>query len=133
MQRSFFALTLFFLLFTVGCGDKVVVKGTAKLADGTTITKGTVVFHSDKETFQADIQPGGSFSPGKLKDGDGIPRGVYQIYLTGVLSGETPGPYDEAPASVSLIHSRYSQPDSSGLSFDTSKSKTLDLVLDPAE
>ena len=139
MQRIFYALTLFSLFLVVGCGGSVVVKGTVKLTDGTLIETGTVVFHNEKEQFQADIKPGGTFSPGKFKDGDGITPGVYRIYLTGVTRNTgpsdpyaTPEPMAEGTESAgALIHSKYLHPDSSGLSIDTSKTKTLTLELDP--
>jgi len=142
MQRFFYALILFSICFVIGCGGSVTVKGTVKLADGTPIETGTVIFRNDKEQFSADIQPGGTFSPGRFKDGDGITPGIYQIYLTGVTRNAAPSDPYSAPAptvqgsgsrSGALIHSKYEQPTSSGLSIDTSQTRTLNLVLDPAE
>ena len=88
----------------------------------------------------ADIQPGGTFSPGRVKDGDGIPSGVYKISVRGAISKEAlanPGPPkvrepgEQAPGA--LIHLKYENADTSGLTIDTTKTKTLDLVLDPPE
>ena len=141
MQRIFYALTLFALCFTVGCGG-VIIKGTAKTKDGTTITTGTVKFVGEKEEFQADIKSDGTFSPGKTKDGQAIPHGVYRIAISGVhntsgqpqarMSSSNPTPLPEIQ-SGGLIHSKYIYPDTSGLTIDTSKTKTLDLMLDPPE
>ena len=146
MQRIFYALTLFSLIFIIGCGDTVTVKGTAKMADGTPIEAGTIIFRSDKEQFSADIQPNGTFSPGKLKDGDGITPGVYQIGVMGVrpkgadptAAGTTPQakkrrstPSGDVNPPPQYIHSRYADVTQSGLTIDTSKTQTLDLVLDP--
>jgi hypothetical protein len=144
MQRIFCVLTFLSLCFAVGCGGSVVVKGTVKTADGTPIESGTIIFLGDKEQFSADIQPGGTFSPGKFADGDGITPGVYRIYLTGV--GRTESRSDSgSPTSVpvlqgaqksaagALIHSKYALPETSELTIDTSKSRTLNLVLDPAQ
>jgi hypothetical protein len=138
MQRFFYALTLLSLIFAVGCGgNTAVIKGTAKLKDGTPIDRGTVVFRNDKEQFEATIQPGGTFSPGKFKDGDGITPGVYQVYLMGVFPPPPP-PMDgvvqiAGGPPASLIHEKYKEVSTSGITFDTSKQKTLDLVLDPPE
>ena len=80
---------------------------------------------------------GGEFRPGVLRDGDGIPPGVYAISVLGVTNVEPdpdPDPYEDNPTpSVSLIHSRYNDHRTSGLTLDTSQSRVLDLVLDPAE
>ena len=137
MRRTFFALTLFSLVFAVGCGGgDVVIKGTATMADGTKIDNGTVQFHGATATYSADIMPDGTFSPGKLRDGDGIPPGVYQITVGGVvrLEGEfrMDGLRSVYPTTVSLIADKYSDKTSSGLSIDTSKTKTIDIVLEPA-
>ena len=130
MQRLFYTLTLFSLFFAVGCGDAVVVKGTAKMADGTSIESGMVNFHGETDQYRAAIT-NGTFSPGRLKDGDGIPAGVYRISVGATHEVEQPG--SDYPVSVSLIHSKYADPSTSELSIDTSKQKTLDLVLEPAE
>jgi len=137
MQRFFCALILFSLIFAVGCGGNVVIKGTAKMADGTVIDHGTVYFEGDAGQFSADIQSDGTFSPGRLQDGDGIPTGVYQITVGGVVRYEgefrMQGLVSVYPTTVPLIHSKYMNASTSGLSIDTSQSKKVDLVLDPAE
>ena len=121
-------------IVAVGCGGgSVVIKGTAKMADGATVDRGMVIFVGEKEQFSADIQSNGTFSPGRLRDGDGIPPGVYQISLSGIVR-EEPNPADpERPLGIPLIASKYGDHRTSGLSIDTSQTKTLDLVLDPAK
>jgi len=137
MQRVFFALTLIPLVFAIGCGGNVVIRGIATMADGTIIDNGTVYFQGDAGQFSADIQPDGTFSPGRLQDGDGIPPGVYQITVGGVVRYEgefrMEGLVSVFPATIPLIHSRYMNPGTSGLSIDTSQTRTINLVLDPAE
>jgi len=151
MQRIFYALTLLALVFTVGCGGAL-IKGTIETKDGTKLTEGIVRFLSEsgKEEYQADIRPDGTFSPGMTKDGEPIPHGVYQIYLTGVglplppLKGEegmrlpalTVDPAMAKSLSTEVgnkIHIKYGMPDTSGLSINTRETKTLKLVLDPPE
>ena len=99
---------------------------------------GTVTFLSEKEQFMADIQADGTFSPGVVKDGGGIPSGVYKICITAYPRGYTATPRDYTKKSQSgssdpgaVIHAKYASADTSGLTIDTSKTKTLDLVLDP--
>ena len=131
MQRIFYALTLFSVFFAIGCGNAVVIKGTAKMADGTTVTNGTVLFVSDSAQYSANIQTNGTFSPGVDKDGEGIPPGVYQISVVGVSREET-RPGESYPIQISLIASKYGDHRTSGISLDTSKEKTLNLELEPA-
>jgi len=142
MQRFFYALILLSFCFVIGCGGKVIVKGTIKTKDGTLIENGTVIFRSDTEQYSADIQPGGTFSPGKFKDGDGIPPGVYKIGVMNVRPKGEALPSAATPvvplrqgesSSKGLIHSKYGDAITSGLTLDTSKTNTLDLVLDPPE
>ncbi|MDR0326698.1 MAG: hypothetical protein LBI05_00215 [Planctomycetaceae bacterium] len=137
MQRLFYIGTLFAILFAVGCSKTVVIKGTAKMADGTTIDNGTVYFNGEKDQYSADIQSDGTFSPGVTKDGGGIPPGVYKVTVSGVVAyeGETivlPNGSSIYPKTVPLIDPKYGNATTSGLSIDTSKSKTLDLELEPA-
>jgi len=126
------------MFFAAGCNRSVVITGTAKMADGTTIDNGTVYFTSDKGQYSADIQSNGTFSPGITRDGEGIPPGVYQVTVGGVVryEGETkilPNGTSVYPKTVPLIAAKYGQASTSGLSLDTSKSKTLDLVLESAQ
>ena len=140
MQRFFCTLALCSLVFVVGCGGNVVITGTAATADGTPITQGTVTFTNAQGQFSGDIQPNGTFRPGRMRDGDGIPPGHYQVFVTGVVR-EVPGTPDLDPEDprfryatfVTIVHPRYSDPATSGLSIDTAQTKTLNLVLDPAE
>jgi len=134
MQRLFYTLTLFSLFFAAGCGNAVVVKGTAKMADGTAVESGIVYFHGEKDEYSANIV-NGTFSPGRMKDGDGIPSGFYEVSVRGVVREvpSTDPAMDGSPERIPLIHSKYGTPETSGFTLDTSKSKTLDLVLEPAE
>jgi hypothetical protein len=114
------------------------ITGTAKMADGTTISSGTVYFRNATAQYSADIKPDGTFSPGMTKDGEAIPPGVYQVYVTGVFREEgvekiLPDGTTEFPKYIPLIDKQYENIATSGLSIDTSKQKKLDLVLDPAK
>ena len=137
MRRFYYTLTLLCLFFAVGCGNAVIVKGIAKMADGTAVEEGTVYFYGEKNDMYTASINGCVFRPGVVRDGDGIPPGVYSISVVGGTK-EVPNldPNSEhypEPNSVSLIHSKYGNQKTSGLTLDTRQSKTLDLVLDPAE
>ena len=137
MRQVLYTLTLFSVLFAVGCGGTV-IQGTAKMADGTPIGQGTVFFHSGNDMYTATIRPDGTFSPGVMRDGDGIPPGVYRISVSGVFREGAMPPGDDdsgraSPEQIPLIASKYASPATSGLEIDTTKTRTIDLVLDPAE
>jgi len=131
MQRFFYMLALF-SVFTIGCGNTVVITGTAKMADGTKIERGMVSFFGENDMYTATIRPDGTFSPGVMRDGGGIPPGVYRISVSGIFR-EVMVPGSEHPNHVSLIAERYANRETSGLAIDTSQTRTIDLVLDPAE
>ena len=109
------------------------------MADGTAVESGTVYFYGEKDDMYTASINGGVFRPGVLRDGDGIPPGVYAMSVVGVTNEEpdpNPDPYEDNPdptTGVSLIHSRYGDHRTSGLTLDTSQSRVIDLVLDPAE
>jgi len=68
----------------LGCGTgNVPLKGKITYADGTSINAGMVNFASETSLSRGKIQPDGSYTVGTLKDGDGIPKGVYKVYITG--------------------------------------------------
>jgi len=104
------------------------------MADDTAIERGVVFFDCESASAQysADIIKG-TFSPGIMRDGTGIPPGVYRISVGGI-NREIPSPNPgEHTWTVSRIHSRYASPATSGLTIDTSQTRTIDLVLEPAE
>ena len=51
--------------------------------DGTPITRGSVVFNSEKESFFGIITSDGHYSTGGAKEIQGIPDGVYTVWLSG--------------------------------------------------
>ena len=108
------------------------------MADGTTVEQGIVYFMSDTAEYTARIQPNGTFSPGVLKDGAGIPPGTYKIKVGGVdRMVDPPGGANPEkglyPMPVSIIDAKYASTDTSGFTLDTSKTKTLDIVFEPAK
>jgi len=131
MQRVFYVLTLFSVSLALGCGNAAVVTGTAKMADGTVIDRGTVSFFGENDMYTATIRSDGTFSPGVMRDGEGVPPGVYRISVSGVTR-EVMRPGSDYPDHVSLIAERYASRETSGLVIDTNQTRTIDLVLDPA-
>ena len=82
------------VLCLAGCGPSVgatyKVTGTVKFSDGTPLTKGTVLFTSDKHSATGPIQEDGTYSLTTLKPGDGAPPGDYKVTLGGDAAGTYP-------------------------------------------
>lgn len=78
------------ILFCVlaGCSDNIKFSGKVTYEDGTPLTVGTVIFTTP--TFQADgeIQPDGSYRLGSLSPKDGLPAGMYQVFVSGACKYE---------------------------------------------
>jgi hypothetical protein len=81
------ALAYFILVFVcvclIGCGKNVPLQGKVLYDDGTPITVGMVNFTTDKNLSRGKIQPDGSYAMGTKKEKDGLPPGIYKIYITG--------------------------------------------------
>jgi len=87
-------------------------------------------------TFQAkgEIQPDGSFSAGSEKAGNGIPKGTYQVYVSGIgktVPGMSFGTM-EMSRYVPLCHEKYESAASSGLTCTVpAPGNKYDIVLEP--
>ena len=78
-----FKILMLVLLFCVGCGKNVPLRGKVLDEDGNPITVGMVNFSSEKGLSRGKIQSDGSYAVGTLKDTDGLPPGKYKVYVTG--------------------------------------------------
>jgi len=102
-----------------------------------------------KEGFvgSGNIQNDGSYSAGKLKDGDGLPPGQYQVFLTdtstfGEIQNEAPsvGGLGSANArafrmapSVNLVHDKYMSPNTSGLTVNVTGATKYNITVEPPQ
>jgi len=80
--HSIFVLVIAVGLFP-GCGGNVKVTGHVQFDDKTPLTVGEVIFESDTLQARGLIDRSGNFAIGTTKDGDGIPRGEYRVYISG--------------------------------------------------
>jgi hypothetical protein len=91
-------LPIFVLCLFVGCNsNNVSVSGKVTYPDGTPVTVGQVVFDDDKFLGRAYLQPDGSYRMGRIKDGDGIPKGTYKVFLYDANI------YEESPGGSSIV------------------------------
>ena len=95
-----------------------------------------------KEGFVAsgNIQADGTYSAGKNKDGDGLPPGQYQVFITGALvynSGETVtdpstgASYTPSLPPTELVAGKYTSPGSSGLTVEVKGNTVFDISVEP--
>lgn len=85
MIKRLLVSSVFPLLLAVvlcGCGNPKTT-GKVTFPDGTPLTTGTVCFATSQFVFYGDLQPDGTYSMGKIRDGQGIPDGDYHVYVQG--------------------------------------------------
>jgi hypothetical protein len=132
MKKKIIACVLIIIGFGLtGCSGNHRLSGKVTFEDGTSATRGMVIFTT--ETFQAngEIQQDGTFVVGSEKVGDGIPKGTYKVYVTGIgkLIGEGMG---GTPLFVSTVHEKYMSASTSGLTCTVpAPGNKFDLVLEP--
>jgi hypothetical protein len=129
------------LLFAVGCGNKLPLSGTVTFSDdGSPVTRGAIFFQSDKVLAQGDIQEDGTYTVGTDKKNDGLPRGTYQVTITGtekltLVPIKRPGGMvgGETAVETPSVDKRYGDAATSGLSFTVDgKTKKFDIKVDRA-
>lgn len=118
------------LLVVVGCGRQVKMGGRVTFSDnGDPLTMGTVVFKTEIFQARGEINPDGSYQIGSFKYKDGLPRGTYQVYVTGAIQQEEGT--DGSTVEIPLIDMKYANPNKSGLTVTVDGStKTFDFQID---
>lgn len=105
---------IFIITVSIGCNSKIPYGGKVTFEDGTPLTKGTVVFTTP--TYQAEgfIRKDGSYHLGSLKPGDGLPEGVYTVFVNGAVEYK-------GDLAVPLVDPQYTERTSSPLSCHVSR------------
>jgi hypothetical protein len=115
----------YLFLLCSGCSDNAGVRGKITFPDGTPLTVGTVAFTNSAGFFaRANIQPDGSYRMGRIKDGDGIPKGTYLVYILDADLVEKPASPTDTPRYIPQVNKKYLSEETSGLSCDV-KGKTV--------
>ena len=135
-------ILLLVIVFIAGCGDPTVT-GKVTFPDGTPLTKGQVMFQKEGFVASGNLRPDGTYSAGKLKDGDGLPPGRYQVFITGVSTfGDSPA---KPPSAVSqggqppmntskpifLVDPKYTAPNTSGLTVEVNGKTEFNIKVEP--
>ena len=113
-----------------GCSDHCRLTGKVTFSDGKPVTFGMVLFTTG--TFQAkgEIRSDGSYTVGSEKTNNGIPKGTYQVFVTGVTK-QVPG-MGGMSSYVPLCDVKYENAATSGLTCTVpAPGNKHDIVLEP--
>ena len=139
-QNITFCLLL--AICAVGCSNKIKVHGTVVFEDDQSpLTVGTVLLQHDTYSAKGQIQADGSFQISSIKNNDGVPPGVYRVAITGAMKWpEAAVDMNDIPVEervqtgrnvsmdpTPLIHPKYMSAQTSGITYDTSKDKVLNI------
>ncbi len=129
MKRLLTLLIFVVLLLGAGCSKYVRVNGKITFPDGQPLTAGEVIFTDDVFAGRAVVRSDGTFRMGRIKDGDGIPRGIYKVYLSGATSS-VPSPNGGPEISTLLVSNKYLTPETSGLTCTVEGATVFDFTVE---
>jgi len=119
------------LLFIIGCGgDGVPVTGTVKLADGTPLTSGSMIYQSDNINVIGNLDAQGRFSLYQQKPGDKVPPGTYRGAVSYDTSRDNPIQVEGVTRQSLLpFPERFESFERSGLTFTAEPGKPVHLEI----
>jgi hypothetical protein len=82
MKKHQIIFILILCIMLSGCGSGFKVTGKVTFSDGQPLTVGKVIFTNGQISAYGKINSNGEYRLGLVKDGDGIPAGTYQVYIT---------------------------------------------------
>ncbi|MDR1494193.1 MAG: YgdI/YgdR family lipoprotein, partial [Planctomycetaceae bacterium] len=115
-------------LFLAGCGsNQVPLGGKVTFQDGKPLKTGVVCFSTGTFMAEGRLNENGEYTVGSLKDNDGLPPGTYKVYIQGAIE------YNAKEQGVSLIHKKFTEPNTTPFSFEAKKSgdKTFNIEVSP--
>jgi hypothetical protein len=122
MLKKFTCIICMVLIGLVsGCGgDKVSLKGKVTFKeDGTPLTCGMVCFETDTFAARGPLTSDGTYQVTSVKKNDGIPKGSYKVFIFGAEAAvENPSGGMREARSVPLVAQKYTNRDTSGLTFE---------------
>jgi hypothetical protein len=112
---------LLFIVPIIGCGNKLPLRGQVTYSDdGSPLEYGVVCFETPTFLARGEIGKDGKYRVGSIKQTDGIPKGTYNVYVSGTEVGNS-----------LLIDKKYANPQTSGLKFIVDgKSKVFDFTVE---
>ncbi|MDR2440246.1 MAG: hypothetical protein LBE12_12880 [Planctomycetaceae bacterium] len=129
-------LLLLFLVLFNGCySGNVKVHGTVSFPDGQPLTKGTVVFQSEKHVAKGILDNSGKFVLGSVRIADGIPLGTYKVFITFASVPDKnfiPPPSEpDAMNYISLIADQYISVEKTPLTCEITRSGAQHFIVEP--
>ncbi|MDO5554009.1 MAG: hypothetical protein Q4G68_09610 [Planctomycetia bacterium] len=128
-----------------GCSKNVPLSGKITFSDDNApVTCGMVYFDNGQMTGRADIQPDGSYVLGFEKAGNGVPKGEYKVYFSGVAQVDKieTGQATDAKKQTfggnvsvtSLINRKYNSAETTDIIFEADgTTQKFDIKLDRAK
>lgn len=127
----------------IGCSDHVPLSGTVTFSDdGSPVPMGTVCFESATSYARGQLDQNGRYTLGFEKEGNGIPRGVYGVCVTGARRplgmtdepGSVPGSTGGVMQYQELVAQKFQARSTSGITCTVDGStKTFNFQVDRAE
>jgi flagellar hook assembly protein FlgD len=114
-------------------GDKVPLRGKVTFKeDNSPLTRGQVCFETDSYRARGTLMPDGTYQVSSVKANDGIPPGLYKVYVFGAENPiESPGGNMRAARSKSLIATKYTNANTSGITVQVDgKTKQFDFQVE---
>jgi hypothetical protein len=124
------------LSISIGCSGKIKISGHVTFPDGEALDFGEVCFTEGNKTFFGRVKEGGYYAPGEFKDGDGIPLGTYNVWLSRTILSEMifdkHGNESDDVKQIERVDKKYTAPETSGLKFEVKRggSKTFDFTVE---
>ena len=110
------AIALVALVAVAGCGSRGLhrVQGQVTFPDGSPVKAGRVVIeYGNGRMAVGRIRPDGSFNVGTLTESDGMQAGTFRVAIKDTFVPKS----DTSSEFVTLVHSRFANPATSGLEF----------------
>ncbi|MDR1957999.1 MAG: hypothetical protein LBQ54_02975 [Planctomycetaceae bacterium] len=113
----FFGLLSALVLSATGCGNgNVGLGGKVTFTDGTPLTVGEIYFETDTFMARGELKEDGTYVVGSVKEGDGIPKGIYRVSI--VADKMVPDKAGGMMLPESLVAEKYRHGTTSGLTVE---------------
>ena len=126
-------------ILLVGCGKNVKVTGKVTFEDGTPLTMGRVCFQTETMFADGPLREDGTYTLGSLGENTGLPRGNYQVFITGATTppslGSGKGQLGAIQGSfmpgTPLVHAKFTDRMTSGLTCEVNGRTVYDIQVTP--
>jgi hypothetical protein len=134
MKKLLIFIIINFIFLITSCSRNITVTGKAVFEDGSPLSVGQIRLVGVNGLANAKLSENGTFSVKSVSGKKGIPQGIYKVAIEGAMlpgkslsDDEFLGPFTNP---IPLIATKYSDPETSGIVFDTSKTRNLIIVVE---